>query len=101
MDTEPAPRAEDWQDKYIAWMDRGELPSERSEARRIARMVRSVILVDGELYKCAAPGVLQQCVLIPQGRELLRDIHPSVCGHLRTMCGSRTGGWSLPCVMSD
>jgi hypothetical protein len=23
-------------------------------------------------------------------------------GHrLRTMCGSRTSGWSLPCVMSD
>jgi hypothetical protein len=22
-------------------------------------------------------------------------------GALRTMCGSRTGGWSLPCVMSD
>jgi hypothetical protein len=21
-------------------------------------------------------------------------------GRLRTMCGSRTGGWSLPCVMS-
>jgi hypothetical protein len=21
--------------------------------------------------------------------------------HVRTMCGSRTGGWSLPCVMSD
>jgi hypothetical protein len=21
--------------------------------------------------------------------------------YLRTMCGSRTGGWSLPCVMSD
>jgi hypothetical protein len=26
MDTEPVPRAEDWRDKYIAWMDRGELP---------------------------------------------------------------------------
>jgi hypothetical protein len=26
----------------------------------------------------------------------LRDITT-----LRTMCGSRTGGWSLPCVMSD
>jgi hypothetical protein len=33
---------------------------------------------------------------------------PNVCvvnalikGRLRTMCGSRTGGWSLPCVMSD
>jgi hypothetical protein len=22
-------------------------------------------------------------------------------GAVRTMCGSRTGGWSLPCVMSD
>jgi hypothetical protein len=22
-------------------------------------------------------------------------------GRLRTMCDSRTGGWSLPCVMSD
>jgi hypothetical protein len=22
-------------------------------------------------------------------------------GNVRTMCGSRTGGWSLTCVMSD
>jgi hypothetical protein len=51
MDTEPAPRMEDWRDKYIAWMDRGELPSDRSEARRIARMARSFTLVDGELCK--------------------------------------------------
>jgi hypothetical protein len=31
-------------------------------------------------------------------------MHPTVlrlCRILRTMCGSRTGGWSLPCVMSD
>jgi hypothetical protein len=25
----------------------------------------------------------------------------SASGQVRTMCGSRTGGWSLPCVMSD
>jgi hypothetical protein len=36
--------------------------------------------------------------------ELIKDYdlevhyHP---GKVRTMCGSRTGGWSLPCVMSD
>jgi hypothetical protein len=71
MDTEPVPRAEDWRDKYIAWMDRGELPLDRSEAIRIARMAKSFTLVDGELYKCAATGVLQRCVPIPQGRELL------------------------------
>jgi ribonuclease HI len=75
MDTEPVPSTGDWQDKYIAWMDRGELPSDRSEARRIARMAKSFTLVDDELYKRAVSGVLQRCVPIPQGRELLRDIH--------------------------
>jgi hypothetical protein len=65
MDTEPVPRAEDWRDKYIAWMDRGELSADRSEARRIARMAKSFALVDGELYKRAASGVLQRCMPIP------------------------------------
>jgi hypothetical protein len=91
MDIEPAPNEGDWRNKYIAWMDRGELPSDRSEARRIARMAKSFALVDGELYKHAASGVLQQCVPIPQGRELLRDIHAGVCGHHavpRTLVGN-------------
>jgi hypothetical protein len=58
METELVPNAGDWRGKYIAWMDRGELPSDRSEARRIARMAKSFTLVDGELYKRAASGVL-------------------------------------------
>jgi hypothetical protein len=63
-------------------MDRGELPSDRSEARRIARMAKSFALVDGELYKRAASGILQRCVPIPEGHELLRDIHAGICGHM-------------------
>jgi hypothetical protein len=59
MDTEPAPSKADWRDKYIAWMDRGELPSDRSEARRIARMAKPFAIVDGELYKRSASGVLR------------------------------------------
>jgi hypothetical protein len=91
IDTEPASSEGDWRDKYITWMDQGELPSDRSEARRIARMAKSFALIDGELYKRAASGVLQRCIPIPQGRELHRDIHASVCGHhvaLRTLVGS-------------
>jgi hypothetical protein len=38
-------------------------------------------------------------------RDLVRDLgrRPPADSNelLRTMCGSRTGGWSLPCVMSD
>jgi hypothetical protein len=71
MDTEPAPRAEDWRAKYLAWIDRGELPSDRSEARRIVRWAKLFTLVDGELYKSTVSGVLQRCIPIPQGRELL------------------------------
>jgi hypothetical protein len=59
MDIEPAPSRADWRDKYIAWMDRGELPTDRSEARCVARMAKSFALVDGELYKRAASGILQ------------------------------------------
>jgi hypothetical protein len=40
-------------------MGRGELPSDRSEARRIARMAKSFALVDDELYKRTALGILQ------------------------------------------
>jgi hypothetical protein len=80
MDTKPAPCAEDWRDKYITWMDRGELPSDRSETRRIARMARSFILVDGELYRRTTSGVQQRCVPIPQGR--VRP--PRGTAHLRT-----------------
>jgi hypothetical protein len=65
MDVEPAPSEVDWRDKYIAWMDRGELPSECSKARCIARMAKSFTLVDDELYKRAASGILQRCVPIP------------------------------------
>jgi hypothetical protein len=65
MDTEPVPRAEDWRDKYIARMNRGGLPPDRSEARRIARMAKSFTLVDGELYKRAVSSVPQRCVPIP------------------------------------
>jgi ribonuclease HI len=105
MDTEPVPRAEDWRDKYITWMDRGELPPDRYEARRIARMAKSFALVNGELYKRAASGVLQRCVPIPQGRELLRDIHAGMCGHHaapRTLVGNALRqGFYWPIAVAD
>jgi hypothetical protein len=67
MDIEPAPVKADWREKYIAWMARGELPPDRAAARRVARMAKSFALVDGELYKRAASGILQWCVPIPRG----------------------------------
>jgi ribonuclease HI/transposase InsO family protein len=97
MDVKPAPSEVDWRDKYI--------PSDRSEARRITRMAKSFTLVDGELYKRAASGILQRCVPIPQGRELLRDIHAGVCGHHatpRTLVGNAfRQGFYWPTAVAD
>jgi hypothetical protein len=85
------PHTEDWRAKYLAWIDRGKLPSDRFEARCIARKVKSFTVIDSELYKRAAPGVLQRCIPILHGRELIEDIHAGVCGHLaapRTLVGN-------------
>jgi transposase InsO family protein len=105
METEPAPRAEDWRAKYLAWMDRGELPSDLSEARRIARMAKSFTIVDDELYKRTASGVLQRCIPIPHGRELIRDIHTGVCGQHaapRTLVGNAfRQGFYWPTAVAD
>jgi hypothetical protein len=54
-------------------------------------MAKSFTIIDGELYKRAASDVLQRCIPIPQGRELIRDIHTGVCGHHaapRTLVGN-------------
>jgi hypothetical protein len=54
-------------------------------------MAKSFTLIDGELYKRSASSVLQRCIPIPQGRELIRDIHACVCGHHaapRTLAGN-------------
>jgi transposase InsO family protein len=68
-------------------------------------MDKSFALVDGELYKRAASGVLQRCVPIPQERELLRDIHAGVCGHHaapRTLVGNAfRQGFYWPTAVAD
>jgi hypothetical protein len=65
MDTVPPPPRGGLEGQVPHLDGRGEIPSDRSEARRIARMAKSFTLVDDKLYKCAASGVLQRCIPIP------------------------------------
>jgi transposase InsO family protein len=68
-------------------------------------MAKSFTLVDGELYKRTASGILQRCVPIPQGRELLKDIHAGVCSHHaapRTLVGNAfRQGFYWPTAVAD
>ena len=48
-------------------------------------------MIDDELYKRSPSGVLQWCIPIPEGKELIRDIHAGIYGHHaapRTLVGN-------------
>jgi ribonuclease HI len=63
-----------WQTPYLQYLHRGELPLDRTEARRLARRAKSFdLLGDGkELYHRSPSVILQRCISITEGQE---------CGH--------------------
>jgi hypothetical protein len=72
-----------WQTSYLQYLHRGELPLDQAEARRLARRAKSFVLLgDGkELYHRSPSGILQRCISIAEGQELLQEIHSGACGH--------------------
>jgi ribonuclease HI len=77
------PPNRDWQTSYLQYLHRGELPLDRAEARRLAQRAKSFVLLgDGkEIYHRSPSGILQRCISIAEGQELLQEIHSRACGH--------------------
>jgi ribonuclease HI len=74
---------QNWQTPYLQYLHRGELPLNRAEARQLAWRAKSFVLMgDGkELYHHSPSGILQRCISIAEGQELLQEIHSGACGH--------------------
>jgi hypothetical protein len=72
-----------WQTPYLQYLHRGELPLDKAEARRLARHAKSFVLLGDEkdLYHRSPSGILQRCISITAGQELLQEIHSGACGH--------------------
>jgi ribonuclease HI len=72
-----------WQTPYLEYLLRGELPLDKAETRRLARRAKSFVLLgdEKELYHCSPSGILQRCISVAQGQELLQEIHSGACGH--------------------
>jgi ribonuclease HI len=72
-----------WQAPYLEYLLRGELPIDKTKARRLARRAKSFVLLGDkkELYHRSPSGILQRCISIAQGQELLQEIHSGACGH--------------------
>jgi ribonuclease HI len=74
---------QNWQTPYLQYLHRGELPLDRAKARRLAQRAKSFVLLgDGkELYHRSPSGILQRCISIAEGQELLQEIHSGACSH--------------------
>jgi ribonuclease HI len=83
-----------WQAPYLEYLLRGELPIDKIKARRLARRAKSFVLLgdEKELYHRSPSGILQRCISIAQGQELLQQIHSGACGHLQRLEPS----WEMP-----
>jgi ribonuclease HI len=96
-----------WQTPYLQYLHRGELPLNQAEARRLAWRAKSFVLLgDGkELYHCSPLGILQRCISIAEGQELLQEIHSGACGHHaapRTLVGKAfRQGFYWPTAVAD
>jgi hypothetical protein len=96
-----------WQTPYLQYLHRGELPLDRAEARRLARRANSFVLLgDGkELYHRSPLGILQRCIFIAEGQELLQEIHSGACGHHatpRALVGNAfRQGFNWPTAVAD
>jgi ribonuclease HI len=77
------PPNRNWQTPYLQYLHRGELPLDRVETQWLARRAKSFVLLgDGkELYHRSPSGILQRCISIAEGQELLQEIHSGACGH--------------------
>jgi ribonuclease HI len=58
-----------WQAPYLEYLLRGELPIDKTKARRLARRAKSFVLLgdEKELYHRSPSGILQRCISIAQG----------------------------------
>jgi ribonuclease HI len=85
-----------WQAPYLEYLLRGELPLDKAEAWRLVRRAKSFVLLgeEKELYHRSPSGILQRCIFVAEGQELLQEIHS---GGLRSPCStSSPHGERLP-----
>jgi transcription antitermination factor NusG len=70
-----------WVRPIMDFMVKGEVPVDEAEAHRIQRRSKAYTIINNEMYKMSATGVLQRCVESEEGQEMLQKIHQGECGH--------------------
>jgi ribonuclease HI len=70
-----------WACPIMNFLVDGQVPADETEARRVTRRSKGYTIINHEIYKRSATGVLQRCVESAEGLEMLWEIHQGECGH--------------------
>ena len=69
---------------YLDYLLHEALLTDKMEARWLTHRAKSFVIIEGELYRRSHTGILERCIPIEQGKQLLSDIHGGVYGHHAT-----------------
>ena len=66
---------DNWRTPYLDYLLREALPTDKMEAQLLVHHAKSFVLIEGEFYRRSHTEILQRCIPVKQGKQLLRDIH--------------------------
>jgi ribonuclease HI len=69
-----------WISKVRDYLKDNFLPEDQASAERIVRMAKRYTMVERDLYRRGANGILMRCITQEEGRDLLAEIHVGECG---------------------
>jgi transposase InsO family protein len=94
-----------WISKIWDYLKENILPEDHVSAERIVRLAKRYAVVEGDLYRHDANGILMQCITQEEGRELLTEINGGECGShssSRTLVGKAfRHGFYWPIALQD
>jgi ribonuclease HI len=105
----PQPIAQSGPDAWISeirdYLKENILPEDHVSARRIVRLAKRYVVVEGDLYRRGANDILMRCITQEEGHELLAKIHGGECGShssSRTLVGKAfRHGFYWPTALQD
>ncbi|GKV09734.1 hypothetical protein SLEP1_g21190 [Rubroshorea leprosula] len=81
------PSTPSWTTPLISYLQSGELPEDKSDAKLVRRRAAHFTLIDNRLYKRAASMPLLRCLTPYEAEYAVREVHEGVCG---THIGGKT-----------
>jgi hypothetical protein len=70
-----------WITEILTYLKDNILLDDCASADRIAHLAKRYTLVEGDLYRRGANGVLMRCITREEGCELLAEVHGGECGN--------------------